>query len=108
MLQEGQDRILLQTLYYDTVVQVHYKCYGLNETVVTDKVSTTVDKLPQTWHELFAQQPVILDSYQKIAKWNAEAPRGHTKYYYLKFLDVETHIKSPDNTTMVYRNSCQP
>ena len=107
MLQEGQDSILLKTLFTGTSVEVHYKCYGLNETMLTDKVTVTVEQIPGTWEELFVKEPAILESYQKVAKWNAEAPPG-SRHYYLKFLDVETYIRSSDSTKMVYRNSCQP
>lgn len=107
MLQEGADRIMLQGLYGEGEVEVYYKCYGLNETLLTTKVNITVTNLPQTWQELFAKEPAIGVNHDKLKKWNQGAPQ-HTAHYYTKFLDVETHIKGSDNVKLVYQNTCQP
>lgn len=107
MLQEGVDEIMLKGLYGSNPVEVHYKCYGLNETLLTDKVTTTISELPKTWDELFAKEPNIFIHHQKITKWNQAAP-VKTAHYYTKFLDVETHIKGVDNVKLVYQNACQP
>lgn len=98
---------MLKSLYGEEPVEVHYKCYGLNETLLTSKVTTTIDQLPKTWQDLFLKEPHIFANHQKITKWNQEAPVS-TAHYYTKFLDVETHIKGADNVKLVYQNSCQP
>ena len=94
MLQEGEDYLTLKTLYNTEPVELFYKCYGMNETLLTTKVNTTIDCLPKTWDKLFLQEPDILSNYQKIVQYNA-----HNKTMY-----VETHIKSADNIKLVYNN----
>ena len=100
MLQEGEDYLTLKTLYNTEPVELFYKCYGMNETLLTTKVNTTIDSLPKTWDELFLQEPDILSNYQKVVQYNAQAPTP----WYNKTMYVETHIKSADNIKLVYNN----
>ena len=107
MLQEGADKLMLKGLYGDEKLEVYYKCHGLSETLFTTKVNMTIDELPTSWKQLFATEPDIHHNFQKLSKWNLEAPKN-TAHYYHKFLDVETHIKGSDNVKLVYQNSCIP
>lgn len=107
MLQEGVDAKMLQGLYQSEPLEIYYKCFGLNKTFLTNKVTTTVDKIPHTWQDLFLQEPDILSQYKKISKWNQDAP-SHSAHYYIKLLDLETHIKGSDKIELVYQNVCLP
>ena len=107
MLQEGVDINMLKSLYQSEPLQVYYKCFGLHSTFLTNKVTKTVDMIPRTWHDLFLQEPDILDQYKKLSKWNQDAP-PRSAHYYTKFLDLETHIKGSDNIEVVYQNVCFP
>ena len=108
MLQEGEDKLMLRGMYAGEAVEVYYKCFGLTETLLTDTKSCSIDQLPATWNELFEREPQIQSSYQKVKKWNEEAPEGFSKYYYIKRLSIETHIKSSDNVKLVYNNEVLP
>ena len=44
MLQEGEDKIMLQGMYASEAVEVYYKCFGLSETLLTDKKRFSIDR----------------------------------------------------------------
>lgn len=108
MLQEGEDKLMLRGMYAGEAVEVYYKCFGLTETLFTDKKSFSIDQLPATWSELFEREPQIQSSYQSVKKWNDEAPEGFSRHYYVKRFLIETHIKSSDNVKLVYTNEVLP
>ena len=108
MLQEGEDKIMLQGMYASEAVEVYYKCFGLSETLLTDKKRFSFDQLPATWSELLDREPQIQASYQQVKKWNDEAPEGFSRHYYIKRFSIETHIKSTDNVKLVYSNEVSP
>ena len=91
MLQEGVDHLALKTLYNNEPLEIYYKCHGVHETLLTTKVTQTIDGLPKTWDQLFVQEPNILAMYHKVQDQCN------------KTLQVETHIKS-DTVKLIYYN----
>lgn len=109
MLQEGQDIIMLKSMYANEDVQIFYKCYGLQETLLTNKLSGPIgSNLATSWQDLFSREPLIQASYEKVKQWNDAAPKGTSQAYYLKEFCVNTHIQSSDNVKLVYNNVCIP